>query len=174
MILSFTSSCCICLLGTPCMNNTAARAHSFRSGISCGGCPWTISFQLPAPAHSKRPGRAISPKCLPPDFDVNGPSLTRIIRVMLNGWQRYKRHRIHVSGNVLPGRCSLLRSSYAGAVWATRKWYRKMSGLPENERSFAGYLCHLWVENKNDRPLIGRYAYWMLRKEEERLGRAGS
>jgi len=31
----------------PCMNNTAARAHSFRRRNFCGGCPWTISFQLP-------------------------------------------------------------------------------------------------------------------------------
>lgn len=106
------------------------------------------------------------------DFDVNGPSLTRIIRVMLNGWQRYKDHpdpcvRKRFAWEVFP-----LRSSYAGAVWATRKWYRKNERLAGKMNALLQdiYATFGW-KTRMIAPLIGRYAYWMLRKEEERLGR---
>jgi hypothetical protein len=57
------------------------------------------------------------------DFERNGPSLLRMIRVLLNAWHMYRddprpRVRKRVAWEVFP-----LRSTYAGAVWAMRKRY---------------------------------------------------
>ena len=69
------------------------------------------------------------------DFAVNGPSLLRMIRVLLNGWQRYgkdprPRIRKRVAWESFP-----LRSTYAGAVWAMRKWYRDDPRQKKKRRS---------------------------------------
>jgi len=103
------------------------------------------------------------------DFSVNGPSLLRMIRVLLNGWQVHKDHppriRDRFAREVFP-----LRSTYAGAVWAMRKWYRhdpRIAGtadrlLKDIYRTF-GWMPRLIA------PLVGRYAHCMLKREEERL-----
>ncbi len=104
------------------------------------------------------------------DFTRNGPSLLRLIRVLLNGWQRYRddprrRVRERVAWEVFP-----LRTTYAGAVWAIRKWYRndprlreKADGLLRDIGREFGWLTRLVA------PVIGLYAYHMLKREEERL-----
>ena len=65
------------------------------------------------------------------DFAINGPSLLRMIRVLLNGWRMYRddprpRVRKRVAWESLP-----LKSMYAGAVWAMRKWYQNDPQLRE-------------------------------------------
>ncbi|MGD0275444.1 MAG: cobalamin-dependent protein [Syntrophales bacterium] len=103
------------------------------------------------------------------DFKINGPSLLRLIRVLLNGWQIHKndpkRIRDRFAWEVFP-----VRSTYAGAVWAMRKWYR-------NDQRIAGqadkllrdiYAAFGWT-TKLIAPLIGRYAWYTLKREEERL-----
>jgi len=104
------------------------------------------------------------------DFAVNGPSLLRMIRVLLNGWQRYgndprPRIRRRVAWEVFP-----LRSTYAGAVWAMKKWYRddprqkeKATRLLEDLYRAFGWMTRLAT------PLIGRFAWIALKREEARL-----
>jgi hypothetical protein len=106
------------------------------------------------------------------DFTLNGPSLARMIDVLLQGWQRYqfhpdKRVRKRFAREVFP-----LRSTYAGAVWAMKKWYRnndrlagKMDALLQDIYATFGLVTRVIT------PLIGRFAYWSLRKEEARLER---
>lgn len=104
------------------------------------------------------------------DFEVNGPSLYRLIRTMLKGWQAHGRHpdariRSRAAWDAAP-----LRSTYAGAVWAMREWYR------DNERLY-GKMDELLRElygtfgwkTRMLAPLFGRYALAKLRAEEKRL-----
>jgi radical SAM superfamily enzyme YgiQ (UPF0313 family) len=56
------------------------------------------------------------------DYDVNGPSLFRMMRTMYTGWQRYGRDvdarvRARVAGDA-----ALLRSSYGAALWAMERY----------------------------------------------------
>jgi len=58
------------------------------------------------------------------DFEVNGPSVLRIARTLLRGWQRHKndsdprvRERYHRE-------CRDLPTAYAGALWAAQRWLR--------------------------------------------------
>lgn len=104
------------------------------------------------------------------DFAVNGPSLARLIRVMLDGWQRYKKHpdrrvRERIAREVAP-----LRMTYAGAVWAMRQWYRedermarKMDTLLHDLYDAFGWKTRLLA------PPIGIFSHWRLKREEERL-----
>lgn len=104
------------------------------------------------------------------DFEVNGPSLARLIRTMLAGWQRYKnspdtRIRDRIAHEVRP-----LRRTWAGAVWAMRKWYRGNKAI---EKQMDDLLRDLYGtfgwETRLIAPLVGRYAFAALKREEKRL-----
>ena len=103
------------------------------------------------------------------DFKFNGPSILRLIRVLLNGWQMHKNHpwrvRERFAREVFP-----LRSTYAGAVWAMRKWYRNDARIAEKADKLLKdiYDTFGW-KTMLIAPLIGRYALHSLKKEEERL-----
>ncbi len=104
------------------------------------------------------------------DFQVNGPSLARLIRTILNGWQRYQscpdtRIRNRYEKDVQP-----LRTLYAGAVWAMKKWYRhdrivhqQLTDLLEEMYTSLGWQPRLVA------PLAGRYIYRTMVKEEKRI-----
>jgi len=104
------------------------------------------------------------------DFKANGPSLARLIRTLLTGWQRYKnnpdeRLRKRYAREVQP-----LRTTYAGAVWAMKRYYRS---TPAMFRKMGRLLSDIYGEfgwkTRLAAPLIGRYAYLRLIKEERRL-----
>jgi hypothetical protein len=104
------------------------------------------------------------------DFAMNGPSLLRMIRVLLNGWLIYRddprrRVRKRFAWEVFP-----LRSTYAGAVWAMRKWYRNDPRLKEKaERLLTDIYAAFGWKTRLITPFIGRYALFALKKEEQRL-----
>ncbi len=103
------------------------------------------------------------------DFKFNGPSLLRLIRVLLNGWQMHKNHprrvRERFAWEVFP-----LRSTYASAVWAMRKWYRNDERIAEKaDKLLTDIYATFGWKTKIIAPLIGRYAFFALKKEEERL-----
>jgi radical SAM superfamily enzyme YgiQ (UPF0313 family) len=103
------------------------------------------------------------------DFEVNGPSLLRLIRVLLNGWQTHNNHSRRVRDR-LAWEVAPLRSSYAGAVWAMQKHYHHNPRLREQARRLLAdiYEAFGW-KTRLLAPLVGRYAYGRLMKEEERL-----
>jgi hypothetical protein len=106
------------------------------------------------------------------DFEINGPSLFRLIGVLLAGWQRYKDHpqkriRARFAREAFP-----VRSTYAGAVWAMRRWYRdnerlagKMDALLKDIYATFGWTARIAA------PLFGLFALWSLKKEEKRLAK---
>lgn len=104
------------------------------------------------------------------DFEVNGPSLARLIRTHLNGWQKYQNHpqgriRDRFAWEVKP-----LRTYYAGAVWAMKHWYRrnqrmaaKMDELLKDIYRTFGWKTRIVA------PFIGMYACAAIKLEEKRL-----
>ena len=104
------------------------------------------------------------------DFAINGPSLLRMIRVLLNGWRMYRDDpRPHVRKRVawesLP-----LKSMYAGAVWAMRKWYQNDARLREKADRLLQDICDSfgWKTRIAARTL-GWFAWFMMKREEVRL-----
>jgi radical SAM superfamily enzyme YgiQ (UPF0313 family) len=109
-------------------------------------------------------------KAFQQDFDVNGPSLARLIRTILKGWQRYKNHPDKCIRDRFDWEVDPLRSSYAGAVWAMRKWYRRNERMKEKINSL---LQDIYEEfgwkTRVIAPLAGRYIFATLKREEKRL-----
>jgi len=104
------------------------------------------------------------------DFEVNGPSLARLIRTTLNGWQKYKNHPDKRIRSRFALKAKTLRTTYAGAVWAMKKWSRgnepvgaKMDMLLKRLYREFGWKTRLFA------PLAGSYLYHNLKKEEVRL-----
>jgi hypothetical protein len=106
------------------------------------------------------------------DFRENGPSLARLIRTLLTGWQRYKTHpdprlRARYAWEVAP-----LRTTYAGAVWAMKQYYRD---TPRLFRKMKNLLSDIYREfgwkTRLAAPLAGLYAYLRLLREEQQLSK---
>lgn len=104
------------------------------------------------------------------DFEVNGPSLARMIGVTLKGWRSHHHHPQQRVRERFAREVLSLRTAYAGALWAMRKWYRdnariggKMDDLLKAIYAEFGWKTRLVA------PLFGRYAYGRLKREEARL-----
>jgi len=103
------------------------------------------------------------------DFEANGPSLLRLIRVLLNGWQSSsqlpRRIRSRFARESAP-----LRTTYAGAVWAITRYYHDNAQLKEKAaRLLADIYAEFGWKTRLLAPLIGRYVSSCLQKEEKRL-----
>jgi hypothetical protein len=104
------------------------------------------------------------------DYEINGPSLARLIRTLLRGWQRYKHHtdpriRERYRTEVHP-----LRTTYAGAVWAMRRHFRRNPGMHSRMDRLLKDICREfgWKTRLAAMP-IGLYAWFCLWREQRRL-----
>jgi hypothetical protein len=109
------------------------------------------------------------------DFETNGPSLYRLIRVMLQGWLRYKDHpdlriRSRYEREVRP-----LRSTYSGAVWAMRQWFSDQVQMHEELTVLLKELYKTFGSvTRIITPFVGRYIYAAMKREEKRINRGWS
>ena len=104
------------------------------------------------------------------DFDVNGPSIFRLMRTHLNGWKAFQNHPDHRIRDRFRREARPLRTGYAAAVWAMKKWYRGHEALAKKMDDFLNdiYRQFGWT-TRLVAPLLGRFLYGTLRKEEKRL-----
>ncbi len=104
------------------------------------------------------------------DFEINGPSLARLIRTILKGWQRYKHHEDERIRDRFDWEVKPLRSTYAAAVWAMKKRFKKNRQMSEKMNALLHdlYDAFGW-KTKLIAPLLGRYAYIKIKQEEKRL-----
>ncbi len=104
------------------------------------------------------------------DFKVNGPSLARLIRTILKGWQRYQTHPDKRIRNRYLADVKPLRHMYAGAVWAMKRWYRRDKAL---HRQLTELLCDIYrtlgLQPRLLAPVVGRYIYRAMKQEEKRF-----
>lgn len=104
------------------------------------------------------------------DFERNGPSLARLQRVLLVGWQKYKHHPQARIRKRFEFEVAGLKSTWAGAVWAMRKKYRhdrrlfaELSNLLQAIYREFGWKARLSA------PVVGRFLMVTTRLEERRL-----
>jgi radical SAM superfamily enzyme YgiQ (UPF0313 family) len=104
------------------------------------------------------------------DFEVNGPSLARLIRTTLKGWQRYKNHPDKRIRNRFARKSTPLRFTYAGAVRAMKKWYQGNKRMAKEMEVLLNRICEEfgWT-TRIFAALSGKYFYHTLKKEEKRL-----
>lgn len=105
------------------------------------------------------------------DFEVNGPSLARMMRTMLAGWKRYKNHPDPCIRERFHWEMRDLRTTYAAALWAMKKWYRHD---PRMHAMMGSLLQELYEEfgwkTRITAPLLGRYVCSAIKREQQRLG----
>ena len=104
------------------------------------------------------------------DFEVNGPSLIRLTRTMLRGWQRYKNHPEGRIRQRYAWDARGLATLYAGALWAARHWYRDDPALSAKiARILKDIYREFGLKSRLAAPLIGRYLRFTMAREDRRL-----
>ena len=104
------------------------------------------------------------------DFEVNGPSVMRIVRTTLAGWKRYKDHPDPRIRRRYAWEARDLAVAYSAAVGAAKMYYRKDPAL---RARMQGILCDLHREfglmSRLASALGGRWLLGRIRKEQKRL-----
>jgi radical SAM superfamily enzyme YgiQ (UPF0313 family) len=105
------------------------------------------------------------------DFERNGPSLFRICRTTLKGWQRHKNHPDLRVRKRFEREARMLRHAYAGTLWAMEHRLRKSNDAvatriralrSELEREF-GLIARIAGR------VLGPVLWWTSRREDQRL-----
>ena len=106
------------------------------------------------------------------DFEVNGPSIARIIRTMLAGWKRYKDHPDQRIRRRVVWESRELATAYSAVIGACKRYYRKnpamrakMDAILRDLISEFGWKARLYGH------VGGRYVHWGVAREEKRLAR---
>ncbi len=106
------------------------------------------------------------------DFEVNGPSVLRIARTLLQGYRRHKNHPEARVRERFRKECQDLPTVYAGAVWAARRWLGKDHAMATRLASLqAGLAREFGLKARLAGPLVGRVILWSMRREDRRLRR---
>jgi len=104
------------------------------------------------------------------DFEVNGPSVVRIVRAVLRGWKKYKNHPDARVRSRFAHEAANLPVRYSGVLWDTRKFYRDK---PQYVAQISELLKELHHEfgwrSRLAAPIAGRYLYSKLKKQQEML-----
>ena len=107
------------------------------------------------------------------DFESNGPSLYRMCRTVLNGWQRYKDYPDPRVRERFAREAKKLNSAYNAALWVMEREFRKVN------RSVSEQIHKLRREVEKEFPLVARLTasslgpllWWTTRREERRLAK---
>jgi hypothetical protein len=106
------------------------------------------------------------------DFDVNGPSVVRIARTLLRGWQRHKHHPEKRVRDRFARECAGLATVYGGAVWAAEKHLRHNATLGGRLRELRSELAREFGwRSRASAALLGPVLLAALSLEERRLRR---
>jgi hypothetical protein len=104
------------------------------------------------------------------DFEVNGPSVLRIVRTTLDGWNRYRNHNDQRIRRRFAHDARHLATVYSAAVWAARRYFRQQPRIRERLAELLTDLHRTFgFKSRIFATLGGRYVYHKLRREESRL-----
>jgi hypothetical protein len=107
------------------------------------------------------------------DYEVNGPSVMRIARTLLLGWQRYKNHPEQRIRERFRREAEVLALGYGSALWAMERYFRDLNGpLTEKIRQLrSDFAQEFGMKTRLASPVAGRVIYQMIRREERRLNK---
>lgn len=104
------------------------------------------------------------------DFEINGPSVIRLIPTLLKGWRRYKNHPNARVRKRFERELKAMPVFYAAAVWAARAWLNR--NLPMT-RKMTNILKDIYrefgIKSRISAPILGRVVLYHLRREARRL-----
>jgi radical SAM superfamily enzyme YgiQ (UPF0313 family) len=105
------------------------------------------------------------------DFECNGPSLYRMCRTILRGWQRYNDYPDARVRERFAREAKKLSSAYNAALWVMEREFRKIN------QSVSEQIHSLRMEIEKEFPVVARLTatllgpllLWTARREERRL-----
>jgi hypothetical protein len=104
------------------------------------------------------------------DFEVNGPSVARIVGTTLAGWKRHKDHPDPRVRRRMAWSVKEIATTYAAVIWATAKYCRR---TPHMHGKMTQILDELYGEfglkARISATVGGRYVLRKLRQEQKRL-----
>jgi len=107
------------------------------------------------------------------DFEVNGPSVARIARTLLEGWQAHRRHPDPRVRDRVAWESRGLPTLYAGVLWAAERWLSRNQDLARRMRTTRESLGREFgLLARLAGPVIGTVLLGALWLEERRI-RAG-
>ena len=104
------------------------------------------------------------------DFELNGPSVVRMARTTLQGYNRYRNHPNLRIRSRYRWEAEGLATHYAGALWASRKWFATHPALQRRiDQLLKEMYASLGLKARLLAPLVGRYIHRKLLAEDARL-----
>jgi radical SAM superfamily enzyme YgiQ (UPF0313 family) len=104
------------------------------------------------------------------DFEVNGPSIVRVVRTTLAGWRRYKNHPNPRIRRRFAWEARELPTAYSAVLGASMRYYRNNPAMRAKMSEILGELYREFGWKSRLYAAAGKtYVYWKLRREEKRL-----
>ena len=104
------------------------------------------------------------------DFEINGPSIVRMISTLMNGWKKYKNHPEKRIRWRFASEVEKMPVFYAGALWATRHWFRENSRIAGQIADLLDSIYHEFgLKSRFAAPVIGKIVLHFLHQETRRL-----
>ena len=109
------------------------------------------------------------------DFEVNGPSVVRVVRTTLAGWKRYKNHPDPRIRRRFTWEARSLGTTFSAAVGAAKAYYRKQPAMHAKMVTVLRDLHQQFGFKSRLASLIGgRWLLQRIRREEKRLAAGGT
>lgn len=104
------------------------------------------------------------------DFEVNGPSIVRVVRTTLAGWKRYKNHPDERVRRRFQHETQTMATSLSALVGATVRYYRGKPVMQEKMKSLLRELHREFgLKSRFFSYVGGIYLMFKIRAEERRL-----
>jgi len=104
------------------------------------------------------------------DFEINGPSLARMVRIMLKGWVRYKNHPNPRIRKRFKWEFKNPLLYYTGAIWAMKRWYSNDGAMLETITSLLQDLHREFGwKNRVVASVLGRGICFTMKREVKKL-----
>lgn len=112
-------------------------------------------------------------KAFKKDYEVNGPSIIRVVRTTLRGWIKYKDHPDPRIRKRIGFDAKDLRKGYAAATWAAERWFRtreKNSVVADKlAATFKGLVREFGMIAKLWGMFLGPIVFLLMEREARKL-----
>lgn len=107
------------------------------------------------------------------DFEVNGPSVMRIVRTTLAGWKRYKNHPDSRIRQRYAWEARELSTTFSALVGGVRRYYQRRDPrmAAKAEQLLGELFGEFGLKSRFYAAVGGRYVLHTVREEEKRLAR---
>jgi radical SAM superfamily enzyme YgiQ (UPF0313 family) len=104
------------------------------------------------------------------DFEVNGPSIVRMMSTLMKGWKRYKNHPEERIRRRFASEVEKMAGVYAGTLWATKHWFRENPRIAGNiTDTLDSIYREFGAKSRVAAFFVGKIILHLLHREARRL-----